>query len=161
MSESLNDYVTLSYISQGEAALRLLLAALLAAAMGFEREIKGKPLGLRPFLLIGMGACLAVLATMELAYNASLEELLSVDPAKVIGGILGGIGFLGAGALFQKEDHVRGAATAASIWMTGVIGIACGVGYLIPAALATAVALLTLYLGRIRRRSETEKGDNA
>lgn len=125
-------------------ALRLIVAAILGGLLGLERQHKHKPLGIRPFVLVATGSCLAVLATVEFGFIAAADETLSVDPAKVIGGILGGIGFLGAGALFRGDNEVKGAATAASIWLTGGVGIACGIGYIIPAIIAVSIALLTL-----------------
>lgn len=155
MMDTLTAYLTLNYISLGEVAFRLLLAAAFAAVIGAERSWKQKPLGLRPFVLIGTGACLAVLATMEIAYTASHDDMLTLDPAKVIGGVLGGIGFLGAAALFRNGDnHVRGAATAASIWMTGGVGVACGAGYVMPAAIAVLIGLLTLFFGPFRAEAD-------
>lgn len=159
MLETLNDYLTLDYVPLGEVIFRLVLAAAFGAAIGIERSWKNKPLGMRPFVLIATGACLAVLATMEIAYMGSRDELLSIDPAKVIGGILGGIGFLGAAALFRNDDNnVRGAATAASIWMTGGVGVACGAGYILPAVVAVLIALLALFTGPVRKKLDYDEG---
>lgn len=143
MLENINIF-SFQAINLPEIALRLIVAAILGGLLGLERQHKHKPLGIRPFVLVATGSCLAVLATIEFGFIAAVDETLSVDPAKVIGGILGGIGFLGAGALFRGDNEVKGAATAASIWLTGGVGIACGIGYIIPAIIAVSIALLTL-----------------
>ncbi|MEE2567776.1 MgtC/SapB family protein [Hyphobacterium marinum] len=157
MLETLNGYLTLDYVPLGDVAIRLCLAAAFGAVIGIERSWKHKPLGMRPFVLIATGACLAVLATMEIAYTGSRDELLTIDPAKVIGGILGGIGFLGGAALFRNDNNtVRGAATAASIWMTGGVGVACGAGFVVPAVIAVLIGLLTLFLGPVRDKFDRD-----
>jgi putative Mg2+ transporter-C (MgtC) family protein len=142
------DYFSFENLTLTDIVLRLAAATLLGGALGIERQAHGKPLGVRPFVLIAVGSCLAVLAAIEFGYAVEMDEPLKMDPGKVFGGILGGIGFLGAGAMFRNDGHVRGAATAASVWMTGAIGIACAIGYLVPAAIAVGIALATLLFTR-------------
>ncbi|WP_421785175.1 MgtC/SapB family protein [Hyphobacterium sp.] len=148
------NYFDFANLTLTEILLRLLAATILGGALGIERQRQGKPLGIRPFVLVAVGSCLAVLASIEFGFVADADETLNMDPAKVIGGILGGIGFLGAGAMFRSEGHVRGAATAAMVWMTGAVGIACAIGYLVPAAFAVSIALLTLLFTRPARMDD-------
>jgi len=139
-------FTDMAYIPLWEACLRVLLSAGAALAIGFERQYKNKPLDLRPYTLVAVGSCLAVLTVMEIAFTEH-DRQLSIDPAKVIGGVLGGIGFLGAGALFRSSGEVHGGATAASIWVMGAVGVAFGLGAYPLAVLATVLALGTLLMG--------------
>ncbi|WP_457325356.1 MgtC/SapB family protein [Roseateles sp. P5_E11] len=130
---------------------RLLLAALLGGVLGYEREQKGKAAGIRTHMLVAMGAALFVLVPQ-------LGGMAVADMSRVIQGIVTGIGFLGAGAIIKHrtEEDTQGLTTAAGIWMTAAIGVACGLGRettaLISALLALAVlAILPRLVGRGRR----------
>lgn len=140
------DIFEMNYVPMWEAVLRIVLATVAALLIGLERQYKHKPLDLRPYALVALGSCLAVITIMELSFHVG-EADLNIDPAKVIGGILGGIGFIGAGALFRSDGEVHGGATAASVWVMGTIGVAFGLGAYALATLATALAFGTLMLG--------------
>lgn len=129
---------------------RLLLAGLLGGLLGYEREHKGKAAGIRTHMLVAMGAALFVLVP-------ELGGMTVADMSRVIQGVVTGIGFLGAGAIIKHRDEedVQGLTTAAGIWMTAAIGVACGLGRettaLLSALLALAVlALLPPLIGRGR-----------
>ena len=96
-----SEWLALAYVGPGEVAARLLLAAGLAAVIGIEREARNKPMGLRTFMLVSVGAAGFSLIVMELIYGISETEPLQMDPSRVMQGIIGGIGFLGAGAIIQ------------------------------------------------------------
>ncbi|MCO7519720.1 MULTISPECIES: MgtC/SapB family protein [unclassified Pseudomonas] len=121
--------------------LRLLMAAVLGAVLGFERESKGKSAGVRTHMLVSMGAALFVLAP---GMAGADEQALS----RVIQGIVAGIGFLGAGTILkgngQDTSHVKGLTTAAGLWMTAAIGTAAGMGREATALISTVLALLVL-----------------
>lgn len=121
--------------------VRLLMAALLGAVLGFERESKGKSAGVRTHMLVSMGAALFVLAPGMAGADA---QALS----RVIQGIVAGIGFLGAGTILkgngQDTSHVKGLTTAAGLWMTAAIGTAAGMGREATALVSTVLALLVL-----------------
>ncbi|WP_100933452.1 MgtC/SapB family protein [Pseudomonas plecoglossicida] len=121
--------------------LRLLMAAVLGAVLGFEREHKGKSAGVRTHMLVSMGAALFVLAPSMAGAD---EQALS----RVIQGIVAGIGFLGAGTILkgngQNTSHVKGLTTAAGLWMTAAIGTAAGMGREATALISTLLALLVL-----------------
>ncbi|MCV9918615.1 MgtC/SapB family protein [Pseudomonas sp. BT-42-2] len=121
--------------------LRLLMAALLGAVLGFEREHKGKSAGVRTHMLVSMGAALFVLAPSMAGAD---EQALS----RVIQGIVAGIGFLGAGTILKGNgkdpSHVKGLTTAAGLWMTAAIGTAAGMGREATALISTVLALLVL-----------------
>jgi len=118
---------------------RLLLAALLGGVLGYERERRGKAAGIRTHMLVAMGAALLVLVPQ-------LDGMAPAELSRVIQGMVTGIGFLGAGAIVKHkaEDQVQGLTTAAGIWMTAAIGIACGLGRETTALLSTLLALAVL-----------------
>jgi len=118
---------------------RLLLAALLGGALGYEREKSGKAAGLRTHMLVAIGAALFVLVPQQ-------AGMAVADMSRVIQGIVTGIGFLGAGAIIKHRDEedVQGLTTAAGIWMTAAIGVACGLGRESTALLSTLLALAVL-----------------
>ena len=102
---------------------------LLGGLPGLDREFKNKPLGLRTNILVAVGACsfgLIVMELVELFRRAG--DLDHVDPARVIEGVVGGIGFLGTGAIIQSRGSIVGATTGATIWVVGAINLACGFG---------------------------------
>ncbi|BFO04608.1 MgtC/SapB family protein [Pseudomonas guariconensis] len=121
--------------------VRLLMAAVLGAVLGFEREHKGKSAVVRTHMLVCLGAALFVLAPSMAGAD---EQALS----RVVQGIVAGIGFLGAGTILkgngQETSHVKGLTTAAGLWMTAAIGTAAGVGREATAVISTVLALLVL-----------------
>ncbi|MFF5866695.1 MgtC/SapB family protein [Pseudomonas sp. NPDC012596] len=121
--------------------LRLLMAAVLGAVLGFEREHKGKSAGVRTHMLVSMGAALFVLAPSMAGAD---DQALS----RVVQGIVAGIGFLGAGTILKGNgrdpSHVKGLTTAAGLWMTAAIGTAAGMGREATALISTLMALLVL-----------------
>jgi putative Mg2+ transporter-C (MgtC) family protein len=123
-----------------EMVLRLLLAAALGAAIGYQRERAQKPAGLRTHILIAAGAALfAIVST----YGFGIEA----DPARIAAGVVAGIGFIGAGAIIRREGGiVEGLTTAATIWAVAAIGLAAGIGLYIISAATTAVVTIVLLL---------------
>lgn len=121
--------------------LRLLLAAVLGGILGYERESQGKAAGIRTHMLVAMGAALFVLVPQQGGMEVA-------DMSRVIQGVVAGIGFLGAGAIIKNksEENVQGLTTAAGVWMTAAIGIACGLGREMTAVLSTLMALVVLAL---------------
>jgi len=119
--------------------LRLLLAALLGGALGYERERSGKAAGIRTHMLVAIGAALFVLVPQQ-------AGMVVGDLSRVIQGIVTGVGFLGAGAIIKhaSDESVQGLTTAAGVWMTAAIGIACGLGREATAVLSTVLALAVL-----------------
>ncbi len=120
------------------------LALLLGLAVGAEREWQGKPAGMRTHGLIAVGACLFVLAGR---YGFDhVPGTAGVDPARIAAQVVTGVGFLGAGVVFYHRNLVHGMTTAASIWSTTAVAIACGAG-LYWAGVAVAVAQLVVVAG--------------
>jgi putative Mg2+ transporter-C (MgtC) family protein len=120
-------------------AVRLLLAAALGGVLGYERERTGKAAGLRTHMLVAVGAALFVLVPQQ-------GGMAIGDISRVIQGIVTGVGFLGAGAIIkqQAEGNVQGLTTAAGVWMTAAIGVACGLGREATAVISTLLALIVL-----------------
>ncbi|QDU25229.1 putative Mg(2+) transport ATPase [Anatilimnocola aggregata] len=132
-------------LSTLELIVRLSLAALFGAVLGWEREAQQKPAGLRTHILVSLGSAAFMLAGLELK-NELVEknQANSADILKVLGGIVGGIGFLGAGSIIQKRRGVSGLTTAATIWLTAAVGIASGLGYYRLAIISVILALVVL-----------------
>jgi putative Mg2+ transporter-C (MgtC) family protein len=134
------------------AILRLSAAVLLGGVLGFEREIERKSAGLRTHMLVALGSALIILAPELAGTEIS-------DMSRVIQGLVTGIGFLGAGTILKlsEEQEVKGLTTAAGIWITAAVGMACGLGRLALAVLATVLALMILSaLGKLQARLQKE-----
>jgi len=144
----------------GELVLRLVTAIALTGAIGMEREIAGQPAGLRTHITVGLGAALFGLISVHGfdAYVAGRNtNNYQIDVTRVASQVVVGVGFLGAGAILKEGASIRGLTTAASLWATAAIGLACGLGSFV-AGTATAVALLVSLIflraprGWVRRR---------
>lgn len=133
--------------------LRLMLAAGLGALIGLEREHHGRTAGFRTMLLVGMGAALVMIVSLHFADvfgPAPTSAVIRADVARAISGVMGGVGFLGAGAIFRQGAGVRGLTTAASLWCTAAVGMACGFGMYKLALVTTALVLFALlFLGML------------
>lgn len=119
---------------------RLVVAAVLSGIIGLEREVAQKNAGLRTHMLVGLGAGVFTLLSLEFPRTAVS------DPARIAAQIVTGVGFLGAGAIFRFGISVKGLTTAAGMWSAAAVGMAAGVGYYGVAVVATAVAVAVLYL---------------
>jgi putative Mg2+ transporter-C (MgtC) family protein len=117
-----------------ETLASLLLAVALGAVVGIEREMAHRPAGLRTHMLVSLGSCLFTL--MSASFGG--------QPAQVAGGIVAGIGFIGAGTIWAEKDKVKGITTAASLWATAAIGLTTGIGDFPLAATVTVLVLIIL-----------------
>ena len=143
-------FAPLQTITYPEALARLVLALVLSAAIGWEREIKARSAGLRTHMLIAMAACMFTLVAMELAhFPADAAETLRVDPLRLIEAVTAGVAFLAAGSIITSGRTVRGVTTGASMWLAGAIGLACGTGDGSLAVMGTGLALVVLWLVRL------------
>jgi putative Mg2+ transporter-C (MgtC) family protein len=144
-----------------ETLLRILLAAVLAGLLGWERESTGKPAGLRTHILVGIGAAMVVAIGKGLA--ASFDDYgqqLRFDPMRLVEAVMVGLGFLGAGTIIQRgrEGSVTGLTTAAGLWTTGAVGLAVGAGRELLAAGVTVLVFLVLrVLGRWEQRAKSPR----
>lgn len=155
-----------SVLTSGEIGLRLLAAALCGALLGLDREMRGKAAGLRTHTLISISCALTTLVALELyaGLQATGDERPS-DPVRVIQGVAQAVGFISAGVMFRSGDTVRGATTAAVIWVAGALGIACGAGYYMLAGMTLGLCLVvtilfTFLLDRFPQLGK-EDGDDA
>jgi putative Mg2+ transporter-C (MgtC) family protein len=129
-------------LAHWDLALRLALAGAFGALVGFERESRNHPAGMRTHALVGLGACLFTVAG---AYGfADVDKGPNVDPARVAAQVATGIGFIGAGAIMRNGFNVRGLTTAATLWLVAALGVAVGAGSYVTAAVGFAVVLAVL-----------------
>jgi putative Mg2+ transporter-C (MgtC) family protein len=115
----------------------LALAFVLSSCIGLEREWRQKSAGLRTHTLVGVGAALFLIVS-KYGFSDVLRSGVVLDPARVAAQIVSGIGFIGGGLIFVRGDAVRGLTTAAIVWVTAAVGMACGAGLAVLALVATA-----------------------
>ncbi|HKV35568.1 MAG TPA: MgtC/SapB family protein [Pyrinomonadaceae bacterium] len=135
--------------------LRMVVAVLLGGLVGIQREKSGKPAGVRTHMLVCLATAVVVLACagMGMGYDAQ---------SRVIQGIVTGIGFIGAGSILKlsEERDIQGLTTAAGLWLTAAIGIACGVGTVGIALITAVVTVGVLALAGVIENREAEKNKN-
>lgn len=120
-------------------ALRLLVAAVLGALVGLEREIHDHPAGMRTHLLVSLGSAGFTVLSIA-AFTAP-----GADPGRIAAQIVSGIGFLGAGAILKEGATIRGLTTAASLWTVAAVGMAAGAGAWVVAVTVTTIAIISLW----------------
>ena len=136
-----------------ELVIRLVLAFILGALFGLEREKRHKPAGLRTHTLVCLGAALFTMAgTHGFPAAASGTTTVNYDPARVAAQIVSGVGFIGGGIIFKEHDHVRGITTAASIWLTAGLGMGIASGIYLLTGVAALLGLIGLKLDRFLDR---------
>jgi putative Mg2+ transporter-C (MgtC) family protein len=141
----INASVVLS--GNGEIALRLGAALILGSAIGLNRELHGKPAGLRTHGLVSLGA--AVAAVVSLGFPGESKMLDPNAISRVLQGVLTGVGFLGAGVILRDPNgHVTGLTTAATIWICAVFGVVCGLGYWGVLGITILLTVIVLAFGR-------------
>ena len=125
--------------------IAMLVSTALGTVVGWERQMGRKPAGLRTPVLVCMGSTLFVLLTHHAVDQAaSLSTHMSLDPTRIIHGVITGVGFLGAGSIMRQEGYVHGLTTAASVWIVAAIGVAVGVHAYSLAVTVTLLALIVL-----------------
>jgi putative Mg2+ transporter-C (MgtC) family protein len=130
------------HLSSADLIIRLLVAALLGAVVGIERESSAKGAGVRTHAIVALGAALFTVAG---AYGfADLNKGSNVDPARIAAQVAAGVGFIGAGAILRHGSSVRGITTAATVWLAAAVGVAAGAGGWEAALVATALTMLAL-----------------
>ena len=134
-----------------DVVIRLVAASVLGALIGIEREASDQPAGLRTHIAVALGAGLfGVISTLGFVEfdRPRADSTLQADVTRVASNVVVGIGFLGAGVIFRQGSTIRNLTTAASLWTVAAIGLACGVGDVTTAAIATAILLLGLVVLR-------------
>ena len=123
---------------------RLILAAILSGAIGFEREFHGRSAGFRTHILLCIGSTLIMLTSMHMfdLYDGRVV----VDPGRIAAGVITGIGFLGAGTIMHFKSSIRGLTTAASLWVVAGIGLAVGSGLYFGSIITTILTIIALMI---------------
>jgi len=149
----------------GELILRILVAALFGGMIGLEREYRDKSAGFRTHFLVAMGSALFMIIS-QFGFEAAIAHAdgvdLRLDPSRVAAQVVSGIGFIGAGTIMFQKNSIRGLTTAAGIWVTAAIGLACGGGLYVIALVSTLLVLAGLeafnfFLHRLDQRRDKEK----
>ncbi len=126
-----------------EFIFRVFIAALLGGMIGFEREYRAKEAGLRTHFLVAMGSALFMIVS-QYGFNAVLGTSITLDPSRVAAQVVSGIGFIGAGTIIFQKHVIKGLTTAAGLWVTSAIGLACGSGLYLLSVASTLLVLLCL-----------------
>jgi len=140
-----------TYTSFGVIVARLFLAALFGAAIGFEREWRNRPAGLRTHILICVATATFAILTIEIVHLPifavdGIREAVNVDPIRIVEAVTAGIAFLSAGTILFARGEVQGLTTGAGMWLCGAIGLAAGIGLWQIAAFGTFLVLIVLGL---------------
>lgn len=156
---SLNDWLNIT--------LRLTLALVIGGVVGWNRQLSGKPAGLRTHMLVSFGSAIFVLVALQPDFRNPSNTYSSDSLSRVIQGISTGIGFLGAGEILRQSDtvsgkiKVRGLTSAAAIWVSAALGIAIGAGLWPISLIGTLLTVLTLGLvKKLEQRMEKNKGSD-
>jgi putative Mg2+ transporter-C (MgtC) family protein len=124
---------------------RLGLATLAGSAVGLNRKLHGKPVGIRTHSLVALGS-----ATLVYVSYGGADKVFGAPVPQTVQGIVTGIGFVGAGVILHRsgrKDRITGLTTASALWFTAALGVACGAGLFVPALVATVIALIVLIIG--------------
>lgn len=147
-------FAPLQSISLPVLLARLALSVILGALIGWEREVTSRAAGLRTHMLISLAAAMFTVLAMELThFPVTGEDVLQIDPLRLIEAVTAGVAFLAAGSIIISGGKARGVTTGASMWLAGAIGLACGTGDGTLAVLGTLLALLILWAIRMLVKS--------
>jgi putative Mg2+ transporter-C (MgtC) family protein len=134
-------------ITDLEIIFRLILASLLGGAVGLEREVHGRPAGVRTYLLLSLGSALIMIISEYLfhKYRGGVPGInLQVDPGRIAAQAITGIGFLGAGVIIRSKDTIRGLTTAACVWVVCAVGLTIGAGFYFYGGAVAAITVISL-----------------
>lgn len=142
---------------QLDISFRLVIASVLGAAIGLEREVHAHPAGMRTHLLVSLGS--AAFTVLSIFFFQAPNGSVATDPSRIAAQIVSGIGFLGAGAILKYGTSVRGLTTAASLWATAGVGMAAGAGAWFVAVVTTVLIVFSLgplnwVIARLRLRGQ-------
>ena len=147
LANFLGEFSRPTWLSFPVIAARLLVAALLGAAIGFEREWRNRPAGLRTHILICVAAATFGVLTIEIVHAPVFaREGTAVDPIRAVEAVTAGVAFLAAGSILFSRGEVQGLTTGAGMWLAGAVGLACGLGLWQIAGLGTLLALVVMGL---------------
>lgn len=146
-----------------EFIIRILVATVLGAVIGLDREYRTKAAGFRTHVLVALGSALFMIISVHGFDDLPKDQMtLRMDPARIAAQVVTGIGFIGAGTIIFQKNVVKGLTTAAGLWVTAAVGMACGVGMYTLAAVSTVIVLVcfegfNVFLHKIRGKREDEE----
>lgn len=147
--DSLVEYSRILQVKEVEHALRILLASFIGGIIGWERESKNRPAGLKTHMLTALAAATFTIVALELALWAPGHNATG-DPIRAIEAVTAGVAFLAAGTIIQAKTQVIGLTTGASMWLAGALGVACGTGMYALAAMVTVLSVgILVVIGRL------------
>jgi putative Mg2+ transporter-C (MgtC) family protein len=129
-----------------ELLVRILIGTVLGGAIGYERDLHGRPAGLRTHAIVALASATFMVVSTRFIYfqHYSKDDLVAVDPSRIAASVVSGIGFLGAGAILRDGITIKGLTTAAGLWLVAAIGMAAGGGMYVESVFATLVGLVAL-----------------
>lgn len=153
------------FFSHGEMLMRLILAAVIGGAIGYEREIRGRDAGIRTHALVSLGAAIITLAQLKasewvinfVVENPEFINILTSDVTRMTAQIVSGIGFLGAGTIIVSRRSITGLTTAASIWAVAGLGISIGMGHYFLGLSGAVIILIVLSTVKALFRMDQDK----
>ncbi len=147
MEDILLDFGHPTHLPFGVIVSRLLAAALFGAAIGFEREWRSHPAGLRTHMLVSLAAAAFAILGIEIVHSSQFDgDASRLDPLRLIEAVTAGVAFLAAGSIIFAQGTVKGLTTGAGLWLAGAIGLASGLGFWQVGAFATLLAIVILGL---------------
>jgi putative Mg2+ transporter-C (MgtC) family protein len=147
MQDIFDDIGHATWLPFSVIAARLALAAVLGAIIGFEREWRNHPAGLRTHILVSLAAACFTIIGIEIVHSAQFEQEGSrLDPLRLIEAVTAGVAFLAAGTIIFARGRIKGLTTGAGLWLAGAIGLAAGLGFWQIAGFATLLAIVILGL---------------
>ena len=138
-----------------ELVLRLGASVLFGGAIGYERERREQPAGLRTHLLVSLASATFMIVSTQLVFfqDYAKDGLVHVDTSRIAANVVVGIGFLGGGAILHAGPRIRGLTTAASLWLVAAVGLASGAGMFVLALITTSISLFALVVLRYLERN--------
>ncbi|MGO4833349.1 MgtC/SapB family protein [Rhizobiaceae sp. 2RAB30] len=161
MEQLVDEFGHPTYTSFPVIVARLLLAAVYGAVIGFEREWRNRPAGLRTHVMVCLAAATFGILTIEIVRAPMfVGEATRVDPIRAVEAVTAGVAFLAAGTILFARGEVQGLTTGAGMWLAGAIGLASGFGFWQIAGICTLMALIVLYLlGKLEHRLDLNQPD--
>ncbi|WP_422001700.1 MgtC/SapB family protein [Reyranella sp.] len=153
MTDLLDEFGRPTWLDFSVIATRLLFAALLGAAIGFEREWRNRPAGLRTHVLVCVAAATFAVLAIEIVHAPVFDrEGIRTDPLRLVEAVTAGVAFLAAGTIVLTRGQVHGLTTGAGMWLAGAVGLACGLGLWQIAAFCTGLVVAVLSLLQVLTR---------
>ncbi|MDD7972780.1 MgtC/SapB family protein [Roseinatronobacter alkalisoli] len=150
MNSILAEFGNSTELGLGTIVLRLLGAVIFSGLIGFEREMRNRPAGLRTHMLVGLAAAAYCLIMLEMmARMQGMSSGLAMDPLRLLEAVTSGVAFLAAGMIVFSQGSVRGLTTGTSLWLAAALGLGAGFGFWLLAILATGLALIIIRLIKI------------